>query len=170
MDEVILVDMNDNPLGTMEKIRAHELGRLHRAFSVFLFDGDKLLIQRRALTKYHCGGLWANTCCSHPREGEEILTAAKRRLREELGIDGVTLREAGEFVYYYPFANGLTEFEYDHVITGNYSGDCAINHEEVDSVRRAALDELYEEIVREPEKFAAWFITALGIAVRSVKA
>ena len=116
-DDVILVDENDNPLGVCEKLAAHlEGGRIHRAFSDFIFDTqNRLLLQRRALSKYHFGGLWTNTCCSHPRPGESTLAAAQRRLVEELGFV-VPLRELGHFIYRaHDPATGLTEHELDHV-------------------------------------------------------
>ncbi len=119
----------------------HRKGLLHRAFSVFLFDGDRLLIQRRAAGKYHSAGLWANTCCSHPRVGETLQEAAAKRLLLECGIEKVTLREAGRFVYRAVFSNGLTEYESDHVLVGEYAGMLAA-----------------------PERYAVWFFTALGMA------
>ena len=122
MPDVILVDQADRPVGRMEKQEAHRKGLLHRAFSVFLLDGSKLLIQRRALDKYHCGGLWSNTCCSHPAPGEPVLSAAERRLDEELGIKNARLRELDTFLYRAAFPNGLAEHELDHVLLGEYSG------------------------------------------------
>lgn len=167
MDKLILTDMNDQEIGTASKTEVHQKGLLHRAFSVFLFDGDTLLLQRRALDKYHCGGLWANTCCSHPRPGETVKGAAVRRLREELGIvlPEEALSEVHAFVYRAPFPNGLTEFEYDHVLVGEYGGDYCCNPEEVASARRIRLKELKESIRTSPEKYTPWFICSLKDAI-----
>ena len=119
--QVQLVDLFDRPCGSAEKLAAHRQPLLHRAFSVFLYHEDALLLQQRAWQKYHCGGLWANTCCSHPQPGEALPAAAHRRLREELAID-CPLTEIGSFVYYHPFANGLYEYEYDHIFVGSWHG------------------------------------------------
>ena len=122
-ENVILVDSNDNMIGSMEKYEAHEKGLLHRAFSVFLFnDQDELLLQQRALSKYHCGGLWTNSCCSHQRLGETNVEAAKRRLMEELGITAMDLQDTFSFVYKAQFDNGLTEHEFDYVLFGKFNG------------------------------------------------
>ena len=119
-DKVILVDKNDNQVGLMPKLEAHEKGLLHRAFSVFIFNNEyKLLLQKRATSKYHSGGLWTNTCCSHPREGEDISEAANRRLFEEMGIK-TSLRKVYDFIYKAELDNGLTENEFDHVFYGVY--------------------------------------------------
>ncbi len=123
LTEVILVNEADEPIGTMEKMEAHVKGLLHRAFSIFIFNSrGEMLLQQRAGGKYHNGGLWTNTCCSHPIPGEKVLSAAKRRLSEEMGF--VTeLSPAFNFTYKATFDNGLTEYEYDHVLTGVYDGD-----------------------------------------------
>ena len=163
-DELILVDLDDRETGYGEKLDVHRGGLLHRAFSVFLFDGGSVLVQRRAEGKYHSAGLLANTCCSHPRAGETVTDAAARRLRQECGIEGVSLREAGRFVYRAVFPNGLTEFEMDHVLVGEYAGPFTPNPEEVSELRRVPLDELKQDMLSSPEKYAAWFFTALGIA------
>ena len=164
MEYVVLVDMNDQMIGTEEKMKAHEKALLHRAFSVFLISGDKVLLQKRASHKYHCGGLWTNTCCSHPRKDERVLQAAARRLKEEMGIEmkEEELTEIHSFVYHYPFSNGLTEFEFDHVIVGEYDGEWINNPEEVDEVRWVLLEELQEDIRRNPVAYTPWFIVALG--------
>ena len=164
MENVILVDLDDQACGLCEKQAAHEKGVLHRAFSVFLFHGESLLLQKRASTKYHCGSLWTNTCCSHPRADECVIGAAERRLQEELGISGVPLREVTAFVYRYPFSNGLTEFEYDHVLVGEYDGGWIANPEEVDAVQWVPLQELKTDIQVHPEHYTPWFLTALGYA------
>src|SRR5688572_11010720 len=118
MEEVVLVDASDKVVGTMEKMEVHEKGLLHRAFSVFVFNSKReLLMQQRALQKYHSAGLWTNTCCSHPRPGEETISAAKRRLKEEMGLE-IELESQFSFIYKTTFGNGLTEHEYDHVYFG----------------------------------------------------
>ncbi len=164
MAEVILVDMDDHPIGTAPKMKAHEQGLLHRAFSVFLFDGDRLLVQQRADGKYHSGGLWSNTCCSHPGPGEDTRDAAVRRLKEELGIRVDHLEEAAAFVYRAALADGLSEFEYDHVLTGTYDGDWTIDPEEVKDVRWMELSALKEDIRLHPKNYTSWLITALSLA------
>src|ERR1700730_504067 len=115
MEEVILVNDQDEPLGKIEKMEAHLRGKLHRAFSVFIFDGDgRMLLQQRALNKYHSGGLWTNACCSHPRPGENTTVAGRRRLKEEMGFD-TALEPMFQFTYKAAFENGLVEHEFDHV-------------------------------------------------------
>ncbi len=163
MNEVILVDFDDCEIGTMEKMEAHEKERLHRAFSVFLMQDGKMLLQKRASDKYHCGGLWTNTCCSHPRPGEETKTAAVRRLKEELEItvEPEELKEVHSILYRYPFNNGLTEFEYDHLFVGAYHGTWVENPEEVDAVKWVEIEWLKKDIVEHAEKYTPWFIIAL---------
>ena len=168
-DTLILVDLDDREIGTISKLSVHKLGYLHRAFSVFLFQGDRLLIQRRAIGKYHSAGLYANTCCSHPRVGESLLEAAAKRLQLECGIEKVTLHEAGHFVYRAVFSNGLTEYEMDHVLVGEYAGPMKANPEEVAELFYVPIDELKKEMLINPECYAAWFFTALGIALECKK-
>ena len=164
MDDIILVDTEDREIGRGEKMAVHRAGLLHRAFSVFLFCGDSVLLQKRAASKYHCGGLWTNTCCSHPRPGETVADAAVRRLREELGIETGGLTEAASFIYRYPFENGLTEYEYDHVLVGEYDGGWTENPEEVDAVKLVPLADLRAELLRTPGQFTPWFLTVFGFA------
>jgi isopentenyl-diphosphate delta-isomerase len=160
-EEVILVDASDNATGTMEKMEAHRLGLLHRAFSVFIFNSnDQLLLQQRALSKYHSAGLWTNTCCSHPRPGEETMAAAVRRLKEEMGID-VPLIYKTSFTYRTEFENGLSEHEFDHVYTGLYDGAPRINPEEANSYKWLSVQEIKEELQRHPEAFTSWFKIAM---------
>ena len=133
-EKVILVDKNDNQVGLMPKLEAHEKGILHRAFSVFIFNSKyELLLQKRASSKYHSGGLWTNTCCSHPREGEDILDAANRRLDEEMGIK-TSLRKVFDFIYTAELDNNLIENEFDHVFYGVYDTDPILNKEEAEAV------------------------------------
>ena len=160
MEEVILVDRSDRELGRAEKMKAHVKGWLHRAFSVFVFDDRGfLLLQRRAQSKYHTPGLWSNTCCSHPRPGEQILQAAERRLREEMGFT-CDLSPAFGFVYRSEFRNGLIEHEYDHVVMGHWNGTPSPNPEEVADWRWVAPDALAGELLSERQRFTPWFLLA----------
>jgi isopentenyl-diphosphate delta-isomerase len=168
VEEVILVDENDAELGTLEKLKAHQEGRLHRAFSIFLFNEEgKMLLQQRALTKYHSPGLWSNACCSHPRKGETVLQAAERRLFEELGIR-TEMRHAFSFIYNTPVGQGLIEHEFDHVLTGRYDGPLdAINPEEVHACRWQDIASLLAETREQPERFTTWFLIALSKILQS---
>tara|TARA_Y100000816_G_scaffold14284_1_gene9352 strand:- start:561 stop:1079 length:519 start_codon:yes stop_codon:yes gene_type:complete len=157
IEKVILVDENDNQVGVMPKLEAHQKGLLHRAFSVFIFNSKyELLLQKRASSKYHSGGLWTNTCCSHPREGEEILDAAKRRLIEEMGID-TSLRKVHDFIYKAELDNDLTEHEFDHVLYGIYNEDPIINKDEADDFKWIDMDSLNEDIITNGDKYTIWF-------------
>lgn len=154
---VVLVDEHNNELGLMEKQEAHQKALLHRAFSVFVFnDKGELLLQQRALSKYHSGGLWTNTCCSHPRAGESTLAAAHRRLQEEMGFD-CELEEKFSFVYRTPFDNGLSEHELDFVYTGQFNGIPNLNSAEVESFRWISMEHLLVEVHEHPEHFTSWF-------------
>lgn len=157
LEEVVLVNEKDEALGTMEKMAAHEQALLHRAFSVFVFNtnGD-LLMQQRAHSKYHSGGLWTNTCCSHPRPNEDVADAAYRRLQEEMGFT-TSLTKAFDFTYKAAFDNGLTEHEFDHVFTGVYEGPVHFNPNEVAAYAFMTEKELEEQIKETPERFTAWF-------------
>jgi isopentenyl-diphosphate delta-isomerase len=156
-EQVILVDENNNELGLMDKQEAHEKAVLHRAFSVFIFNAKgELLLQQRALSKYHSGGLWTNTCCSHPRPGENTINAAHRRLQEEMGFD-CELNEKFHFIYKAPFDNGLTEHELDFIYTGIYDGIPHINTEEVNACKWILMDDLVKEIKTSPDQYTAWF-------------
>ena len=157
-EEVILVDENDNPVGVEEKLRVHQNGgKLHRAFSILVFNSEgKLLIQKRAATKYHCPGIWANTCCSHPRPGETTEKAVHRRLKEECGFD-TDLKEVFSFLYEAHFDNGLTEKELDHVFVGQYDGDADPNPEEIDELKWISIEELRKDVEDNPDKYAPWF-------------
>jgi isopentenyl-diphosphate delta-isomerase len=157
MEQVILVSEKDQPIGTMEKMEAHRKGVLHRAFSVFIFDRHgKMLLQQRALHKYHSGGLWSNACCSHPRPGEDTLSAAKKRLKEEMGFE-TELRSLFSFAYKAEFENGLIEHEYDHVLAGHYDGKVLPNKNEVMNYRFESMDQIKSELEQNPEQFTAWF-------------
>ncbi len=156
-EQVILVDENDNQIGLMPKMEAHEKALLHRAFSVFVFnDNNELMLQQRAWHKYHSPGLWTNTCCSHQRDGETNLEAGKRRLHEEMGY--VTeLEETTSFIYKAPFDNGLTEHEYDHIMIGYYNDEPNINEDEVADWKWMNLEDVKVDIALHPEKYTAWF-------------
>jgi isopentenyl-diphosphate delta-isomerase len=161
-EEVILVDNKDQVLGTMEKLEAHQKGLLHRAFSVFIFnERGELLIQRRAMSKYHSAGLWTNTCCSHPRPGEDTTAAAHRRLKEEMGLE-TELHYKTNFIYQARFGNDLTEHEYDHVFTGTSNLQPVINPDEVESYRWLGLDSIRNEIKLHPGEFTVWFKIAMA--------
>lgn len=158
-DMLILVDELDREQGFMEKQAAHTQAQLHRAFSVFLYKDGKMLIHRRALSKYHCGGMWANACCSHPRMGEALESAVQRRLGDELGIESyVDLTKIFCFVYRAPFANGLTEYELDHVFIGEYDGDICPNPNEIDDIRWISFEELRRELSENPDCYCPWFL------------
>ena len=155
-DRVILVDKDDNEVGAMSKLEAHREARLHRAFSVFVCNSrNELLLQKRALDKYHSGGLWTNTCCSHPSPGETVLDAARRRLRQEMGFD-CPLREIFTFLYQVDFSNGLTEHELDHVLIGTHEGDPAPNPQEVEAWKWVPLQELRQDISQNPGRYSYW--------------
>ena len=156
-EKVILVDQEDNPLGTMPKMEAHEKAVLHRAFSVFILNNKgELMLQQRALHKYHSPALWTTTCCSHQREGEHNLEAGTRRLLEEMGFT-VPLEELFSFIYKAPFDNGLTEHELDHVLLGYYDGIPQINPEEVAAWKWTSLAHIESNMAKHPEQYTAWF-------------
>ncbi|NAS29687.1 isopentenyl-diphosphate Delta-isomerase [Flavobacteriaceae bacterium R38] len=156
-EKVILVDTNDEQIGLMPKLEAHEKGLLHRAFSVFILnDKNELMLQQRALDKYHSPGLWTNTCCSHQREGESNIDAGMRRLKEEMGFT-TGLEERVSFIYKAPFDNGLTEHEFDHVLTGSYNDEPSINKDEVEAWKWMPLESVREDIELQPELYTAWF-------------
>lgn len=156
-EQVILVNEKDEPIGLMGKMEAHEKGLLHRAFSVFVFNSkQEVLLQQRAVCKYHSPNLWTNTCCSHPRVGETNQQAGERRLQEEMGLQ-VPLQEVFSFIYKAPFDNGLTEHEYDHVLIGYSDAQPQINPEEVASWKWLSLEAIKEDILQAPERYTAWF-------------
>ncbi len=157
MEEVILVDEHDVSVGAMEKMEAHEKAVLHRAFSVFIFNANgEMLLQQRALSKYHSGGLWTNSCCSHPRPGEEIYQAASRRLTEEMGFT-TPIKKVFDFIYKADFSNGLTEYEFDHVFAGYYDGKIEPNEIEVCNYQYRSMQEIESMLKDDPELFTVWF-------------
>ena len=155
--QVILVDENDNPLGSIGKLDAHRQGLKHRAFSVFIFNAKgQLLLQRRALNKYHSPGLWSNACCSHPLPDEQTQLAAQRRLKEELGFT-TALTKAFDFSYKVSFTNGLFENEFDHVYIGEYNGKISPNPDEVSDYSFRSVQEIRAALESEPASFTEWF-------------
>jgi len=156
-EKVILVNQKDEPIGLMPKMEAHEKGLLHRAFSVFIFNkNNELMLQQRALSKYHSPGLWTNTCCSHQREGETNIEAGKRRLQEEMGFTA-ELEDTISFIYKAPFDNGLTEHEFDHILVGNFNEDPALNPEEAESWKWMKLEDVAKDIKENPSLYTEWF-------------
>ncbi|WP_417887443.1 isopentenyl-diphosphate Delta-isomerase [Zunongwangia sp.] len=156
-DQVILVNEKDEQIGLMEKIEAHEKGLLHRAFSVFVFNKKgELMLQQRALEKYHTPGLWTNTCCSHQREGETNIEAGKRRLMEEMGFT-TELKDTISFIYKAPFDNGLTEHEFDHILIGYYDEQPKPNLDEVNNWKWMNLEAVKNDIQENPKLYTEWF-------------
>lgn len=171
-DMLMLVDGLDREIGAATKLQAHVEGTLHRAFSVVLVrdgeTGPELLLAKRSMLKYHSGGLWANSCCSHPRVGEDVIEAAYRRVPEELGCEAVNLHEACAFVYHATFDNGLIEHEFDHVVVGRCKGEVIPNPAEASEARWVSFDELAAELADEPHKFAVWAPIALTLAMADI--
>ena len=171
-EHLIWVDLFDREIGHGEKLDTHVKEQLHRAFSVFLIHNGKMLIQRRELSKYHSGGLWANSCCSHPRYGESFETSVQNRLEVELGIPkgSCTPEELFSFVYYAKF-DGLSEYEFDHVLLGRIDRDTPLSPDpaEADATQWMSVEELESQLTQTPEKFTPWFITAAPIALEALK-
>jgi len=160
-EKIILVDENDNEIGSGEKLKVHQEGKLHRCFSLFVFNPKReLMLQERAKLKYHSGGLWTNTCCSHPRVGEKIEDAVHRRLQDEMGFD-CEVKEIFTFIYKARLDHGLWEHEFDHVFVGKFDGEPDINPEEADSWKWIDLNELKKDILENPEKYTVWFKIAI---------
>ncbi|GEQ86873.1 isopentenyl-diphosphate Delta-isomerase [Patiriisocius marinistellae] len=156
-EKVILVNENDEQIGLMPKMEAHEKALLHRAFSVFILnDNNELMLQQRAANKYHSPSLWTNTCCSHQRDGESNLDAGKRRLQEEMGFT-TELKESISFIYKAPFDNGLTEHEFDHILLGNFNDIPHINKDEVADWKWMSLNDIKVDIEKHPELYTEWF-------------
>jgi isopentenyl-diphosphate delta-isomerase len=157
MEKVILVDAKDNAIGTMDKMEAHYNGALHRAFSILLFNADgEILLQKRSPTKYHSGGLWTNTCCSHPRPEESMEEALRRKLKHEMGI-AVDLQFAYKFIYNIKLDKNLIENEFDHVYVGTFNGQPSINPEEVEEWKFMNALELRNDIKEHPDQYTYWF-------------
>ncbi|HXL56098.1 MAG TPA: isopentenyl-diphosphate Delta-isomerase [Chitinophagaceae bacterium] len=157
MEQVILVNEQGEEIGTMEKMQAHEKAVLHRAISVFIFnEKNEMLLQQRAIKKYHSGGLWTNACCSHPHPGEGTQTAATRRLKEELGFE-TPLHKVFDFTYKASFDNGLSEHEFDHVFVGKYNGAIHPNINEVQDYCFKSIEEIESSLQSHPHKYTVWF-------------
>lgn len=153
---LILVDDADREIGTGEKMQVHREGRLHRAFSIFVFDRrGRMLMQRRAATKYHSAGLWSNTCCGHPRSGESVVESGQRRLMEEMGFS-CELRPVSSFVYRAEVGNGLVENEFDHVLFGRYDADPQPDAREVMQWAWLAYPDLLHDVGHRPEAYSTW--------------
>ena len=167
--DVIIVDEKDNQTGVEEKIKAHKEAKLHRGFSVFVFNSkNQLLLQRRSLPKYHSPGLWTNTCCSHPRPGEDLKQEAKLRLKYEMGIE-CELKEMFTFMYKEEFDNSLTEHEFDHVFFGRHDNDPEPDSSEVSDWKWVSLDELKQDIEQNPQNYSAWLKACLNKVIETVK-
>ena len=172
-EKLILVDSEDTVIGEMEKMHVHEKGFLHRAFSIFIFrhtvSGLELLMQRRAFNKYHSSGLWANSCCGHPRPGEITKNAAIRRLGEELGLV-IDLEKIGNLLYKKQVTNNLIEHEYDHIYIGFWQGEKIFPHpNEVYEIGWWSIKEIQNRLISNEQLFAAWFIDAFNIVIKSIK-
>ena len=162
-EQLILVDAQDQELGVGEKLQTHLEGALHRAFSIFVFDAEKrLLLQKRAKTKYHSGGLWSNTACGHPRPGETTMAAAHRRLREEMGFD-CELHQAFGFLYRAELSNRLVEHEYDHVFVGEFNGAPVPDVSEVEAWRWISMGRLHQDLRAYPDGYSYWLSVALNL-------
>lgn len=167
-EELILVNENDEAIGVEEKIKAHVIGALHRAFSIFIFNSaGQLLLQKRTTTKYHSKGLWSNTCCGHPRPGESIKVASRRRLGEEMGFD-CNVREVFEFIYQAKLDDGLVEHEYDHVLAGRFDGIPKPNQDEVGGWKWVDLMTLRLDMQKHPGRYTYWFRISIDELCRSI--
>lgn len=157
MELLVLVDENDQEIGSMEKMEVHQKGLLHRAFSILIFNSkNEILLQQRALDKYHSGGLWTNTCCSHPRINETTLEAANRRLQEEMGFT-TELQEEFSFIYRAELDGNMIEHELDHVFFGTYDGEFDFNKEEVNDFKWISLPDLMADVEKSPSLYTEWF-------------
>jgi isopentenyl-diphosphate delta-isomerase len=165
---IILVDIFDRQIGVGAKQEVHETGKLHRAFSVFLYHDDKMLIQRRAKHKYHSGGLWSNACCSHPADGEPIDESVQRRMYEELQVR-CPAEEAFQFIYFHKFSDKLYEYEYDHAFIGEYSGNFRLDPEEAEDAVWIDFAELSVLLRENPETFSIWCLTAMPKVMGLIK-
>ncbi len=160
-EQVILVDEGDRQIGVAEKLKAHQEASLHRAFSIFVLNSqNQLLLQKRAKTKYHSGGLWTNTCCSHPRPEEVTLLAAHRRLKEEMGFD-CKLTEIFSFTYKIKLDRDLFEHEFDHVLLGRFDGEPNLNLEEAEDWRWMAIEDLMVDIKVNSHLYTYWLQTCI---------
>lgn len=169
MEKLILVDTMDNVIGNADKMSAHLRPVLHRAFSVLLYHENKVLIQKRATDKYHSGGLWANTCCSHPRTLDTKADAIVR-LQEEVGINTSDIEEVFSFVYFAKYNDNLYEYEYDHVFVGDWQGVWNINQDEVSDLKWVDIDDLLSNMTINPQNYAVWFLSLMPKVAKILKA
>lgn len=167
--KVVLVDNEDNEIGTMGKKEAHDCGVLHRAFSVFVFnENNELLLQQRAFSKYHSPGLWTNTCCSHPLSGEDVEQSAHQRLFKEMGFDCI-INKAFEFLYKVDVGKGIIEHEYDYVFIGTCNDEPTVNHREVAAWKYMSMEDIRNDIENHPENYTEWFKIAFEKIVDYLK-
>lgn len=167
-NKVLLVDFNDNPIKKVDKISAHKTPKLHRAFSIFLVNGNEMLIQKRAKTKYHSPSLWANACCSHPLSSN-IFAEANNRLAEELGItQELEFEELFSFIYFANLGN-LFEFELDHVLISNYTGKIVLNKKEAEKFEWIEIPKLEKQMIKNPREFAPWFLICAPKVIKTLK-
>jgi len=166
MVNVILVDQNDNAIAIGEKLKVHNLGLLHRAFSVFVFDRNLLLLQQRAQSLYHSGGLWSNTCCSHPLPFEKTIDAGARRLKEEMGFS-LELQNVGKILYKHYCSNDMIEHEIDHVLVGDYNyQQIIVNEKEVMNYKWQTVDLIKQDLDEYPQRYTKWFSQALDLVLK----
>ncbi len=168
-EKILRVDLNDNVLGSISKLDAHLKPILHRAFSVFIFKEGKFLLQKRNKNKYHSGGLWANSLCSHPRENLSFNESVKQRAKFELGIDNLEFKELFKFTYITKFNDNLFEYELDHVLLSDYNGKIKFNPDEIEEVKWVNLSELEKDLVENPQKYASWFLICAPKVIEIVK-
>jgi len=167
--KVVLVDKNDNQIGLMPKMEAHQKGILHRAFSIFIINSqNQILLQKRSANKYHSAGLWTNTCCSHPIEGENIIDAGSRRLHEEMGIK-TDLKVAFNFTYKAELENGLIEHEYDYVLIGEFNGTPKLNKDEAEDWKWISIEEVRKDIIENETDYTVWFVIAFEYFYKNFK-
>lgn len=161
-EQIVLVDEYDAQVGVLGKMETHKKGLLHRAFSIFIHnENGELLLQRRAPGKYHSGGLWTNTCCGHPRDGEKLTAAAHRRLTEEMGFD-CPLTELFVFTYHAFLNKGLIENEIDHVFIGVFNGEPVVNLQEASDWKWTSKNNIKDDVLKNPDRYTYWFKAALA--------
>lgn len=171
-NKVTLVDIYDNKLGEMDKLEAHKKPTLHSAFSVFLIDGTKMLLQKRAKHKYHSGGLWANACCSHPSLNMGLIDCVKERMGEELAInEELNMAEVFSFIYFSKYAEDLYEYEYDHVFVADYDSTkpVAFNPEEIEEVKWVEFEDLKQDLLNNPQNYSTWFLIAAPKVIKFIE-
>lgn len=168
-DEILLVNLDDEVIGTAYKMEAHQKPLLHRAFSVFIYSNGKFLIQKRNKNKYHSGGLWANSVCSHPRAHLSFDESVQKQVKLELDIDKIEYKELFKFVYMTKFNDNLFEYELDHVLFSNYNGKFNFNPEEIEEVKWISLEELEMDLVKNPQNYASWFLICAPKVINYIK-